>query len=96
MTNPHLTIAQLARDILHPMMMRGIERGDYDEVLSDMLADHASGEFKFSDEVLRAMISRAYIVCTSKPKFTVFDGDGGKIGAQLKIKLPPNDWIGSQ
>ena len=89
MSGGSITLAEFSRDVVGPMILRGIERGDYDNVLGEMLTECAD---IFDDETLRAMLARAYIVCTSPAPFenwlTAPADSKMKVGAQLRIKLP--------
>jgi hypothetical protein len=89
-----LTMAEFTRDVMRPAMLRAIERGQLDDALGEMLADHASGEMMFDDETLRAILARAYIVCTSLGPWEKFFTSVGsvKIGAQLRIKVPAEEF----
>ena len=89
-----MNMVEFSRDVIQPMVLRGIERGDFDNVIGEMLAGHARGDLKFDEKTVRAMIARAYIVVTSAPpveKWFASNGDT-KIGAQLRIKMPPDEF----
>jgi hypothetical protein len=77
----HMTLADFNKQVITPMLLRGIEKGDYDNVLGDMLEEHAKGE---SDDVVKAMLKRAAIV-VRKPSIFDFKRPSD---ARLRIKLP--------
>jgi hypothetical protein len=84
-----VTIDDFARDVMRPLLLAGIKAGSYDNVLAEMLAEHANGTLKMDDEVVNAMVSRAFIVASSPCRSLWDAGDGDrKIGSQLRIRLP--------
>lgn len=90
-----MTLDDYNKTVMRPTVLRGIRNGKFDNILGQILKEHAeSGHKLFDQEIIQAMLDRALIVCTKQPNI-IWDNPDIKVGATLRIKLP-SDFFAKQ